>query len=175
MTGPAPRPPHGGPSFPSLLTLITLLLLTTAPPPAGAAGRPPGHSERTAPPPAITLRADTLTVHGLLCPPLPARPAHRRICQARSIVAVRPRLRLSDLGTAVCVQAARAVLTGAIRFRAELFHGRLLGALPLTSSTDAIPPLPLTTLTDAHAQGLSLTAAHCSLEHAAVRAQATCD
>ncbi|MFH8290813.1 hypothetical protein [Streptomyces sp. NPDC018059] len=84
-----------------------------------------------------TLRAATLSVTGLYCPP------GADVCRASAIHLSRPRIRYGQEEAASCLAADELSLTGGVRFRAASLHGRLLGVLPLTVSTRAVPPVPV--------------------------------
>ncbi|WP_223776857.1 hypothetical protein [Streptomyces sp. 135] len=84
-----------------------------------------------------TLRAATLSVTGLYCPP------GADVCRASVIHLSRPRIRYGQGEAASCLAAEELSLTGAVRFRAASLHGRLLGVLPLTVSTRTVPPVPV--------------------------------
>ncbi|MFF8654546.1 hypothetical protein [Streptomyces huasconensis] len=103
--------------------------LATAAPARRAAG--------TAGPGGTTLRAATLSVTGLYCPP------GADTCRASSIHLSGPRIRYGQGEAATCLAAEELSLTGTVLFRAASLHGRLLGVLPLTVATRAVPPVPV--------------------------------
>ncbi len=135
-----------------------------------AAAQSPHAQPRQAPPPTVTLYGESLTARGLLCFPLPDRPGAPASCTARSMEVRRPRLVIDGDGQGkVCVHADRALLSG-VRFHAGVLRGRLLGLLPLSLPTNAVPPVPIPYLAmdRVEARGLGLTAVAVSLERARV-------
>ncbi|MEU4797524.1 hypothetical protein [Streptomyces sp. NPDC023327] len=92
---------------------------------------------RTAESGGTTLRAATLSVTGLYCPPA------ADLCRASSIHLSRARIRHGRGEAASCLVAEEFSLTGTVLFRAAILRGRLLGVLPLTVSTRALPPVPV--------------------------------
>ncbi|WP_157878971.1 hypothetical protein [Streptomyces sp. CT34] len=98
----------------------------------------------------VSMRAETLTLTGLYCPPA------TETCRATRMDLHRPRLLFHGRGGGSCSAAADLTLTGTLRFHANLVRGRVFGLLPLVSSTRTIPPIPLPylVLTDVTAQGL---------------------
>ncbi len=88
-------------------------------------------------PGGTTLRAATLSVTGLYCPP------GADTCRASSIHLTGPRIRYGQGEAATCLAAEELSLTGTVLFRAASLHGRLLGVLPLTVATRAVPPVPV--------------------------------
>ncbi|GGL91451.1 hypothetical protein GCM10010129_38970 [Streptomyces fumigatiscleroticus] len=109
-----------------------------------------GGGNRAAAHAGTTLRAATLTVTGLFCPPT------SRTCRAATIEIRATRLCYAAPGGDTCTASGRVTLTGRVRFRADSLHGRTFGLLPLTLSTRAVPPVPLPylVLTDVEAAGL---------------------
>ncbi|MEU3370586.1 hypothetical protein ACFYM2_11955 [Streptomyces sp. NPDC006711] len=103
----------------------------------------------------VELRARTLTVTGLYCPPVAGT------CRAATINLRRPRILYgATTGAASCVVAERLTLTGSVEFSASMVRGRAFGVLPLAISTRLVPPvpLPLLVLDDVVANGLSVRA-----------------
>ncbi|MFV0137544.1 hypothetical protein ACLGIH_30875 [Streptomyces sp. HMX87] len=100
--------------------------------------------------PGTTLRAATLTVTGLFCPP------GSTSCRATSVDMRAPRIDYTGPRGATCTVFGRLTLTGDVRLRAESLRGRVFGLLPVSLSTRAVPPLPVPylLLTDVEARGL---------------------
>ncbi|GHF33358.1 hypothetical protein [Streptomyces fumanus] len=100
-----------------------------------------------------TLRAEGLTVTGLLCGPYP-----QGVCHARRVVLDEARIAYPGTQSTPgsCTAARRITLSGQVRLRAASLSGRVFGLLPLTLSTAAVPPVPIPylRLTDVHATGL---------------------
>ncbi|MFG2721480.1 hypothetical protein ACGFW5_24775 [Streptomyces sp. NPDC048416] len=160
--------------LPLLLGAELILSFTSPPAPAVAdpavTPRPWLHT-------GVTLYADSLTVRGLFCFPLPLRPGSPASCTATSMDVRRPLVLIDDGTGGVCVKAARALLTGDVHFHAAVLSGRLLGVLPVALPTSAIPPLPIPylTLDGVKAKGVQLTATKVSLTRLDIAASAPCD